>query len=372
MDPRSRWHTHGRYPYLLAKYVGAILIAGIVLALMYRLRVVIIPVLFAGFLAFLLHRPTDWLSKRIPRSIAAGVMVVMALLLVAALVLLIAPTLFAKVAALLHRLPDMLDAVDRGLSPWVEENLGVSLHVDRAVIQKTVQEHAKDLAAPSGWVLSRVFSSAITVALAAVNAVIVVVFSYYILVSHESISARAMDLVPARFREHVRTAVDAVDEALSRFVLGQITVCLILGFIYALALTIIGIDGGAIIGVIAGLVGFVPYLGIVTGLALSLLAVGLDYGGPGQVIAVLVTFGVVPVLDTTVITPNIVGGRVGLSPFVVIVALLVGAELLGFLGVLLALPTAAVLRALLRIGLARYRETRFYRGEGEVGGDKAE
>lgn len=364
MDHRSRWYTHGRYPYLLAKYVGIALIVTVILAFMYRLRVVVIPVLFAGFLAFILHKPTDWLSRRLPRPFAAGLMVGLAVLVIGALMLLIVPTLFSRFAALLGRLPDMLEALERTASPFVEGTLGISLQLDRETIKKVVQEHASELAAPSGWLMKHLFSSLVTLIIAVINAIIVVVFAYYILLSHESIREKFFDLVPARFRGDVETVLKAVEDALSRFVLGQMSVCVILGFVYAVALTLIGINGGAIIGVLAGLAGFVPYLGIATGLTLSLLSAGLDYSGPGQIVAILITFAVVPVLDTTIVTPNIVGGKVGLNPFLVILALLIGAELMGFLGVLLALPTAAVLRALVIIGLDRYRHTRFYQGEG--------
>ena len=365
MNQQSRWQTHGRYPFLLAKYVGMALVGGVILALLYRLRVVAIPVLFAAFLAFVLHRPVDWMAKRIPRPLAAALLVFVSVLALAALSFLILPTLFAQVAELMHRLPEMLETADRSLSPWFEANLGIALHLDRAAISNAIAQHAGDLAAPSGWVLSRIFSSAVTLGLAALNVVIVVVFAYYIVVDHQKIDARVMDLVPPRYRRHVRSAFDAVDEALSRYVLGQSVVCCVLATVYAIALTVIGVKGGAIIGVIAGLVGFVPYLGILTGLGLSLLSIGLDYAGVGQLVAVLATFAVVPVLDTAIVTPNIIGNRVGLNPFLVIVALLVGAELMGFLGVLLAVPTAAVLRALLSIGLEGYHHTRFYLGESE-------
>ncbi len=360
----GRWERYERYPYLLAKYGGLALVLAAVFALLFRLRVVVIPVLFAGLFAYLLAPSVDFLERRrLPRPLASGFIVFAFLLGAAVLVLLVVPTLYGQLRELVERIPMMLDVLDQNLAPFLSERFGVTLHLDRTAISESLRQNLEGLAAPSAWFVSRVFHSVVTLWLAIFNLVIVVVFTFYLVRSYHTILDGALGLVPERHRPHIMAAGRAVDEALAGFIRGQIIVCIIMAAIYSTVLTVIGVQGGAVIGILAGLLNFVPYLGTLTGLVLSLLSAALDYGGPGSVIAVLALFVVGPLLDATLITPNVVGQRVGLNPFLVIVALLAGAELMGFLGMLLAVPTAAVLRALIRVWLPAYRASRFYRGE---------
>ncbi len=364
MDVPGRWERYERYPYLLAKYGGLVLILGALLVLLYRLRVVVIPILFAGLFAYLLAPSVDFLARRrVHRTLASALAVFLFLLGAFALVLLVVPTLYAQMRELIERVPMMLDVLDHNLAPILADRFGVTLHVDRAAILESLRQNLEGLAAPSAWVVSRVFRSVVTLGLAVFNVVIVIVFTFYLSRSYHEILDGALGLLPDRHRSRVTLAARAVDEALAGFIRGQVIVCVIMAAVYSIALTVIGVQGGAVIGMLAGLLNFVPYLGTLTGLLLSLLSAALDYGGPGPVVAVLALFVAGPLLDATFVTPNVVGQRVGLNPFLVIVALLAGAELLGFLGLLLAVPAAAVLRALVRVWLPMYRASRFYCGD---------
>jgi predicted PurR-regulated permease PerM len=360
----NRWHTHGKYPFLAAKYAGIVVIIGLVVAMLYRLRVVVYPVMFAAALGFVLHPVADWLTRhRIPRSVAAAIVVFLALVAAIALGFLIVPMLIVRLSEVIERIPAMVRTLQIAVGPFLQENLGVELRADPAAIGAAVQEHLSELAKPSGWLISNIFRSALNIGLAMINVVITVVFTFYIVRNHDDIGGRVLDLIPARYRDRVLESFTAIDEALSGFVRGQIMVCLIMASVYGTVLTVIGVQGGGVIGVLAGVANFVPYLGIVVGITLSLLSVLLDAGGMGQVIAVCATFSAGPVLDSMFITPQIVGSRVGLNPFLVIVAMLAGGELLGFLGLLLALPAAAVLRALFKLWIRDYRASRFYLGD---------
>lgn len=364
MSVSGRWERYGRYPYLLAKYGGLALILGTVFALLYRLRVVAIPILFAGLLAYLLAPSVDFLARRrLNRSVASALVLFVFLIVVFALVLLVVPTLYAQLRELIERIPMMLDVLDQNLSSFLSQRFGVTLHFDRVAITDALRQNVESLATPSAWLVSNVFRSVMTLGLAVFNVVVVVVFAFYLLQSYHQVIDGALSLIPERYRAGVTLAGRAADEALAGFIRGQILVCLIMAALYSSALSIIGVQGGAVIGILAGLLNFVPYLGTLTGLLLSLLSAALEYHGPGSVIAVLGLFAVGPLLDATLVTPHVVGQRVGLNPFLVIVALLSGAELLGFLGLLLAVPTAAILRALIRVWLPLYRSSRFYQGD---------
>lgn len=374
MDPPvsmlGRWERYERYPYLLAKYGGLVLILAAVFALLYRLRVVVIPILFAGLFAYLLAPTVDFLERRrLPRTLSAALIMVFFLFTASALLFLVVPTLFDQFRELIERIPMMLDVLHDNLAPMLAERFGVTLHLDRSAVTESLRRNIESLAAPSAWLVTRVFQSIVTLGLAVFNLVIVIVFTFYLLRSYGVILDKVVGLFPLRHRTHLVTAARAVDEALAGFVRGQIIVCIVMATIYSIALTLIGIQGGAVIGMLAGLLNFIPYLGTLTGLVLSLLSAALDYGGPGPVIAVLVVFVAGPLIDATAITPNVLGQRVGLNPFLVIVSLLAGAELLGFLGLLLAVPIAATLRALVRVFLPKYRASRFYQGDPSPAGD---
>jgi predicted PurR-regulated permease PerM len=217
------------------------------------------------------------------------------------------------------------------------------------------------------------FEGAVGVGLLLMNVLIVVVGTFFLVRSSGEIAASVLDLVPPRHRVVARRIGAAVDEALSGFIRGQLSVCVVMACVYALLLTLLGVPGGAVIGVLAGLLNFLPYVGISVGALLALMSVGLDYSGPVQVLGVVGVFTVMPVVDGTFITPSIVGNKVGLNPYVLILALLVGSELMGFLGLLLAVPTTAVLVALLRLGLEAYKASHFYLdGAPEAEGEAAE
>lgn len=365
MQNHSRWHTHIRYPYLLAKIIIAGICIAILFVFLYKLRVVVIPILFAGFFAYILDPAVDFLcKKKIPRGVAAGMMVVLGVLIIFAIAILFIPLLFRHITELISRIPNMLDTAISYLAPFLKE-LGFEPSIDKSKVTSIVEENLTQIATPSGWIIEKVFSSAVTVVIAIINFIIFVVFTYYLLRDYDLIVEKVFSLIPPRHREKVMVGVRAVDEALSGFIRGQVIVSMTMGVIYSIALTLAGVDGGWVIGLISGCLNVVPYLGLITGLSLSLLSVGLDYHGSGQIIAVLAIYSAGPLLDTTFITPNLLGGRVGLNPFIVIAAILAGAEILGFLGLLLAVPTAAVIRALLKIWVDYYKESRFYKEEVE-------
>lgn len=361
MSASTRWNSHLRYPFLLAKYAGGALTLALVFLLVYRLRVVFIPVLFSALLAFVLAPAVDALTRRrVPRVAASAVAVTVGLIAVAALGLLIVPTLIGRFSELISRIPAMLETLSGWIGPWSQDLLGAPLRLDAEAVNGYIQGHVRDLAAPSGWVLRRVFAGAVGVGLLLMNLLIVVVGTFFLVRSSDRIGRGVVDLVPPRHQALARRIGEAVDQALSGFIRGQLSVCVVMACVYALLLTLLGVPGGAVIGVLAGLLNFLPYVGISVGAILALLSVALDYSGPLQVLGVVGVFSVVPVLDGMFITPSIVGNKVGLNPYVLILALLVGGELMGFLGLLLAVPATAVLRALLRLGLEAYRQSHFY------------
>ena len=219
----------------------------------------------------------------------------------------------------------------------------------------------KSLLAPAGSVVKAIFGGTVSVIASLAGVVMIPVFAFYLLRDFDRLVAYVHDLVPAGYREPVSARFREIDEAMSSFIRGQLTVAAILACLYSLGLWLVGIPLALVVGLVAGLGNMIPYVGTTIGLILATLMSLLDWHGFGHLLLVYGVFVVVEGLQGWVITPKIVGESVGLSPFTVIIAVLVFGELLGFFGVLVAVPLAAVLKILLRVLLEHYRASGFYR-----------
>jgi predicted PurR-regulated permease PerM len=196
------------------------------------------------------------------------------------------------------------------------------------------------------------------------NAALVPLFAFYFLRDFDKMKASMSGLVPLPHRERVAVRARRVDGVVGHWFRGQVTVAAILGISYTVGLGLCGVKLWYAIGILAGVMSIVPYLGFLVGIGLALLMSGLDDGsGWGQIVGVLCVFAVVQMTDAYFITPKIVGDKVGLSPVVVIIVLLMGGASFGFLGVLLAIPTTAVLRVFVLEAIADYKRSRAFLGE---------
>jgi predicted PurR-regulated permease PerM len=195
------------------------------------------------------------------------------------------------------------------------------------------------------------------------NIVLVPFLTFYFLRDWDLLKERVAALVP---RDHIGTVsrlAKESDQVLGAFLRGQFSVMVVLGVLYAVGLWAVGLDLGLLIGFIAGLVSFVPYLGPATGVILGVLAALVQYGDWAHVALVLGVFGIGQTIESYVLTPRMVGDKIGLHPVAVVFAIMAGGQLFGFLGVLLALPVAAIANVLLRYAHERYKHSRLYAGE---------
>ena len=191
--------------------------------------------------------------------------------------------------------------------------------------------------------------------------IMIPVFAAYLLYDFDRMTAAIRDLVPGRYRAYVVEVAGEVDAILGEFIRGQLLVMLALVVLYAVGYSIVGVPLAIAIGVVAGLLSFIPYVGGALALGMALLMSFLHWNGWDQIIGIGVVYGVIQLLESFLITPKIVGDKVGLPAVWVLFALLVGGELFGFMGVLLALPAAAVAKIFVVRGVAWYRASDLYR-----------
>lgn len=345
-------------PYRRIAIVAAI-VAG--LALAYALRGVLVPLFLAFLVAYALDPAVDWLeARKVPRS-AGAVLVLGGLLLVFLLALLFGIPYFAREFRQAgSELPAQIEALRQRAEPFFRE----TLHLE---IPRTWGELASKLdgevQAKLPELLRGVFVAlfgTLNVILVAIGALIIPLFALYLLIDFDQNRERFQKLVPRRFAPTVESVAKEIHQTLGGYVRGQLTANLVLAALYAIALEIVGIPLAIPIGILTGLLAFVPYVGFGLGMLMAITMALLDWQGLDRVIFVLVAMLVVQALESTLITPRIVGESVGLRPIEVLLTMMAAATLFGFLGVLLAVPLGAVIKILVSRAVKVYLASNYY------------
>lgn len=332
-------------------------------AALWLLAPVLAPFVVAAVLAYILHAPVSALHARgMPRLVAVVLVEAVALLAVLGLLLLLVPVLLHELPLLREQVPRLALRFNESLVPLLAP-MGIEFSLDVAAIKALM---LKVFGGNADELLTAALSSLRiggSVALAVVGYLVLVpVALYYLLVDARRLSLWAASLVPPRMRASVFGFSRECDELLSHYLRGQVMVMLALAAYYTLALLLLGFDLAVPVGLFTGLAIFVPYLGYGVGLVLALLAGVLQFGPATGALMVAAVYGLGQLLESFVLTPRWVGERIGLSPLAVIFALLAFGQLLGFVGVLIALPASAVLLVLLRRAQALYFDSKLYRG----------
>jgi predicted PurR-regulated permease PerM len=308
----------------------------------WRLSTVLTPFVVAALLAYL-GRPLMLRLRAhgLSDAISATLVLLLEILILLAVLGLLLPLLIAQGSAIVVATPLALQSLGEML-----ESSGIVLP-DGATLIGMAQQHAGEIASVAEDGLAGLIASGAGIATLIGNLLLIPVLTFYGLRDSERVSTWVLARFPADRRQRFSRLTAVSDEALSGFLRGQLAVMGALAVIYAVGLGIIGIEYGIALGVFAGLVSFVPYLGTVIGLALALLMALTQGAGIGVFAGVVATFGVGQLLEGMVLTPFLVGDRIGLHPALVIFAILAGGALFGFLGVLVALPASAVIVAVL-------------------------
>lgn len=356
MTPLLQAHLRRRLLISAAVIGGAILV--------YLLGPVLTPFFGAALLAYIADPLVGRMQRVLPRTWATA-LVFLALSLLALLALLFAiPALQRQLTSLLEQLPRFLDWMEKTLLPWLHTKLALPPDVlSLASVRTWMQAHWAQAGSYAAQGLGRLVSSGFGLLGMLVNLVLVPVVTFYLLRDWPQLMAQIDSLLPRRWQPPVREFTTEADRVLGGFLHGQLLVMLTQGAFYALALSLVGLDQALLIGFIAGMVTFVPYLGGVIGISLALIAGLVQFDDMLHLAAIGGVFAAGQLLESLVLTPLLVGDRLGLHPVAVIFAVMAGGQLFGFFGVLLALPVSAVLLVLLRHALARYQDSAWYAQE---------
>ena len=332
--------------------------------LLWLLSGILLPFVAGLAIAYLLNPLTDRLVKLgIPRMIAALLIIAVAVLAFIVIILLVAPLLGSQLSSLISAIPGYVTKlqvlINDQSKPWLQKLLGAGFSPQKSFGDLVTQG--------MGWIttfLKSLWSGG--QALVSLFSLIVVapVVAFYLITDWHRMIDTVDSWVPVQHRETVRALAHEADATISGYVRGQTTVCVVLGSFYAIGLTLSGLNFGLLIGLISGLISFIPYVGSMTGLVLSLgVAVAQFWPHYTSIFIVLGVFLVGQFLEGNVLSPKLVGESVGLHPVWVIFALLAFGYLFGFVGLLVAVPLAATIGVLCRFALRRYLESSFYTGE---------
>ncbi len=347
--------------------IAAIAAAGI---LVYLLQPILMPFLVGALLAYLGNPLVERLQAwKLRRSFAATAVFALLLLALMGLVFLLIPLVGDQLRALQASLPRMFTWAQDTALPWLEAHAGLDLS-DRLALDRigeSLAAHWRQTGDVATMVLNRVTRSGVALAAWLANLALIPVVAFYLLRDWDLMLERMRDLVPRAHEPTVTRLAQDCDQVLGGFLRGQFLVMLSLGAIYATGLWLTGLNLALLIGLIAGIASIVPYLGTLIGIAAALIAGLFQFGELWPLIGIAAVFGVGQLIEGMLLTPMLVGDRIGMHPVGVIFAVLAGGQLFGFVGVLLGLPVAAVVMVLLRHAHGRYKRSRLY---GEAGTER--
>ena len=335
---------------------------------MWALGNVILPFVLGGAIAYLLDPTADWLERRgLSRTMATIVISMCGLLIFAVLALAVIPTLVRQTAALIELVPSLV----QNLGNFLTERFPAIMD-ESSTLRQSLVKLGDMFASRGATLLEGVVSSALSLLNILVLVVIVPVVAFYLLLDWDRLVAHLDGLLPRDHAPTIRRLARDIDRTLASFIRGQGTVMLILGAYYAIALMLVQLQFGLVVGAVAGLLTFIPYVGAIVGGGLALgLALFQFWGEWWWIAAVAAIFFSGQFLEGNILTPKLVGSSVGLHPVWLLFALSVFGALFGFVGMLVAVPVAAAMGVLARFGIEQYKQGLLYKGldEREPGQD---
>lgn len=340
--------------------------------LIYLLAPVITPFAISAALAYLGDPVVDRLERvsirswHISRTLAVSIVFVLMTGGMFLLLLIIFPLLQEQVEHLVQSVPQALEWFAGSALPWLQAKLGLnSMSLDTETITEALKSYWKELSTATLSVLGTVSRSGQAVLGWLMNLVLIPVVTFYLLRDWDLLIQGIRELLPRKIEATVSALASEIDAVLGAFVRGQLMVMFALGFIYTAGLWVLGLDMAFLIGMGAGLLSIVPYLGTMVGLVAAVLAAIFQFQDLFHTVMVLLVFGFGQTLEGMVLTPKLVGDRIGLHPVAVIFAVLAGGQLFGFLGILLALPAASALNVLVRHLRDEYTKSTLYHEDKE-------
>lgn len=345
----------------LQKTFSLLLIAGS-LAAIYLLQPILTPFLMGIILAYLGDPIVDRLEAMgVGRTVGVLLVFLVFLSILTGILLIGLPVLFREIASLIRDIPDFILQLRQTTGPYLLETFGVDpFDFDLASMKAKLASNWQQTGGIVGRLLGGITASGLALLTTVANIALTPVVAFYLLRDWDQIMQLLREMVPRDMVDTVVTLVGECDEVLSSFLRGQMLIMILLGCIYALGLTLAGLNLSLSIGILAGLASIVPYLGFFVGIIAAGAAAAFQFHDLTHLVYIAIVFAFGQGIEGMVLTPWLVGDRIGLHPVAVIFAVLAGGQLFGFIGVLLALPVAAVIMVFVRHLRLSYMDSDYY------------
>ena len=333
----------------------------IISVLIYLLAPILMPFISAAVLAYIADPLADKLEKKMSRNLAVSVVFLVLSLIAILLMLIVLPLLEKQIIVLAEKLPLYIDRAQNYLLPLLKDQLGLDVATfDLNMLKQSLSADWKAAGGIAATLLSSISQSGLILAGWIANLVLMLVVTFYLLRDWDSLMAKIHALIPRKNEKTIVVIVKESDEVLGAFFRGQMLVMFTLSVVYTIGLMLVGLDTALLIGGISGMVSFVPYLGFIVGIVVAGVAALMQFQDIMPLFYVAVVFITGQMLEGMLLTPWLVGDKIGLHPVAVIFAILAGGQLFGFVGILLALPVAAIVAVVLRHVHERYTESELY------------
>ena len=329
--------------------------------LLYVLRSVLMPFVAGILVAYLLDPMVDRLQKfKMSRTCATIVVCVLTVLVVLPLLGLLLGMIENQVSLLLKITPKYLGLIMEKINPLLAKLIERFPELKDANLEEIVKANIGNALKIAGKVLKGVISNSFAILNIVSLLLVMPVVAFYMLRDWDSFVKKTEELLPKKSKKGIIDSFKEIDKIIAGFIRGQLSVCLILGVMYSIGLKLVGLELGLLVGFIAGIISFIPYVGSITGFIVGCILAFAQYGDFSHVVYVIIVFMVGQFIEGNFLTPKLVGESVGLHPVWVMFALLAGGVLLGFLGLMLAVPIAAIIGVLVRNAIKRYKKSSLY------------
>ncbi|MCV2216379.1 AI-2E family transporter [Thauera sp. Sel9] len=317
--------------------------------LFWLLGPILAPFVIGAVFAYICDPAVNWMvARRVPRALAVLLVIVALGLMIVALALILVPMVYREGVQLVNRLPDLVDMFNAQVSPLLQARLGIDLQLDAAQLRQLIADNWSNAQDLVPIVLGHLKTGGMAVIAFIANLFLIPLVMFYLLQEWPRLLTELQRIVPRPWLERTMAIINDIDSVMSEFLRGQLSVMLLLAVFYSIGLWLAGLNFWLPVGVLTGLLVFIPYVGYGGGLILAILAALLQAEGWPLLIGVGIVYGLGQVIESFVLTPYLVGERIGLHPLAVIFALMAFGQLFGFVGVLVALPVSAALLVGLR------------------------
>jgi len=330
--------------------------------IVYILAPILTPFLVAGVFAYLGDPIVDKLEDlRFTRTASVFVVFLIFIILILSFVFIIFPLIQNQISHLLKKIPSIIDWIYIEVSPWLSQNFSLesnAINLDN--IKQSLIQHWESFGSFFGTFLLKIFSSAQLLIIWLSYALLIPIVTFYLLRDWDILITKISQLIPRKHISVITKLSYECNAVLAEFFRGQLIVISVQSVFYSSALWFIGLEFSLLIGLIAGIVSFIPYLGVLVGIVIASIAAFLQFHEILPVIYVFIVFGAGQILEGMILTPLLIGERIGLHPIAVIFAVMAGAQLLGLFGMIIALPVAAIILVLLKYYYKQYLKSDLY------------